>query len=129
MDGIMRDPQDFPRYVMTGNDSAMMSNRISHFFDLRGPSMTINTGCSTGLTALHQACQSLRTRESDISIEEDSLLDSLAYTVGERRSRYPWSVGKLSGKRNVFCAQKNARQSRRERKNSERAPASISMLG
>ncbi|KAL8824682.1 MAG: hypothetical protein Q9191_004887 [Dirinaria sp. TL-2023a] len=68
MDNIIRDPQAFPHYVMTGNGGTMMSNRISHFFDLRGPSMTIDTGCSTGLTALHQACQSLRTRESDISI-------------------------------------------------------------
>ncbi|KAL8787707.1 MAG: hypothetical protein Q9195_007663 [Heterodermia aff. obscurata] len=68
MDSIIRDPQTFPRYVMTGNGSTMMSNRISHFFDLRGPSMTIDTGCSTGLTALHQACQSLRAGESDVSI-------------------------------------------------------------
>lgn len=68
MDGIIRDPQAFPRYVMTGNGSTMMSNRISHFFDLRGASVTVDTGCSTGLTALHQACQSLRTGESDISI-------------------------------------------------------------
>ena len=68
LDGIIRDTQAFPRYVMTGNGSTMMSNRISHFFDLRGSSMTIDTGCSTGLTALHQACQSLRTLESDMSI-------------------------------------------------------------
>ena len=30
--------------------------------------MTVDTGCSTSLTALHQACQSLRARESDMSI-------------------------------------------------------------
>lgn len=30
--------------------------------------MTVDTGCSTGLVALHQACQSLRTGDSDISI-------------------------------------------------------------
>ncbi|KAL8907696.1 MAG: hypothetical protein Q9207_001265 [Kuettlingeria erythrocarpa] len=46
----------------------MASNRLSHFYDLRGPSMSVDTGCSTTLTALHQACQSLRTRESDMSI-------------------------------------------------------------
>ena len=46
----------------------MMSNRISHFFDLRGPSMTIDTACSTALVALHMACQSLRSGESKISI-------------------------------------------------------------
>jgi len=46
----------------------MAANRLSHFFDLRGPSMAIDTGCSTTLTALHQGCQSLRTNESDMSI-------------------------------------------------------------
>ena len=46
----------------------MASNRISHFFDLQGPSMTVDTGCSTTLTALHLAVQSLRAHESDIAI-------------------------------------------------------------
>jgi acyl transferase domain-containing protein len=46
----------------------MISNRISHFFDLRGPSMTIDTGCSSSLSALHLGCQSLRTGDADISI-------------------------------------------------------------
>jgi len=51
-----------------GTGAAMASNRLSHFFDLRGPSMSVDTGCSTTLTALHQACQSLKTGESDTSI-------------------------------------------------------------
>lgn len=46
----------------------MASNRISHFFDFRGASMTIDTGCSTALVALHQAVQSLRNGESDMSV-------------------------------------------------------------
>ena len=46
----------------------MMSNRISHFFDLNGPSMTIDTACSTALVALHMACQSLRSGESKMAI-------------------------------------------------------------
>ncbi|KAL1623909.1 Type I Iterative PKS [Neofusicoccum ribis] len=68
MDSLMRDPDTFPRYVMTGNGATMMSNRISHFYDLRGPSMTVDTGCSTGLVALHQACQSLRTGDAKMAI-------------------------------------------------------------
>lgn len=64
----MRDPETLPRYFMTGNGAAMASNRLSHFFDLRGPSMTIDTGCSTALAALHLACQSLRTGESTMSV-------------------------------------------------------------
>ncbi|KAH8651356.1 reducing type I polyketide synthase [Xylariales sp. PMI_506] len=68
MDSLMRDPDELPRYVMTGNGATMMANRISHFYDLRGPSMTVDTGCSTGLVALHQACQSLKTRDATMAV-------------------------------------------------------------
>lgn len=44
----------------------MIANRISHFFDLRGPSATIETACSSSLVAIHLACQSLRTGESTV---------------------------------------------------------------
>jgi acyl transferase domain-containing protein len=67
-DGHMRDAENLPRYLMTGNGSAMASNRVSHFFDLLGPSMTLDTGCSTTLTALHQACQGLRAMDADMSL-------------------------------------------------------------
>lgn len=67
-DGQFRDPEQLPKFVMTGCGSAMASNRVSHFFDLRGPSMTIDTGCSTTLVALHQACQGLRSGESDMAV-------------------------------------------------------------
>jgi acyl transferase domain-containing protein len=46
----------------------MLSNKISHFYDLLGASMTIDTGCSSGLVALHQACHSIRSGESDMSV-------------------------------------------------------------
>lgn len=67
-DSLSRDPETLPRYFITGNAGTMVSNRISHFFDLRGPSVTIDTACSTTLTALHLACQSLRAGESDMAI-------------------------------------------------------------
>ncbi len=35
-------------------------NRTSHFFNLTGPSLSINTACSSSLTAIHTACESLR---------------------------------------------------------------------
>ena len=64
---LYRDLQDLPTYYMTGVEMAIFSNRLSHVFDLRGPSMTLDTACSGGLVALHEACQSLRNRDSDAS--------------------------------------------------------------
>jgi acyl transferase domain-containing protein len=54
--------------ITTGCAMAMQSNRISHFFDFRGPSFTIDTACSSSLVALHTACNSLRNGESSMAI-------------------------------------------------------------
>lgn len=51
-------------YKATGNSGAILANRLSWFYDLRGPSMTIETACSSSLIGLHLACQSLRSKES-----------------------------------------------------------------
>ena len=64
----LRDPESAPLYTLSGSGPEMISNRISWFFDLKGPSMTLNTACSSSLVALHQGCQSLRSKESSMSI-------------------------------------------------------------
>ncbi|RDW56652.1 hypothetical protein BP6252_14065 [Coleophoma cylindrospora] len=58
-----RDPEISPSYRFTGTGHALVSNRISYVFDLRGPSMTIDTACSGSLVAVHQACQAIRIGE------------------------------------------------------------------
>lgn len=63
-----KDAEVLSRSFLAGTGTAMLSNRISHFYDLQGPSMSIDTGCSAGIVAVHQACQSIRTEESEISI-------------------------------------------------------------
>lgn len=63
-----KDPLDVPTYYATGTGRALLSNRISHMLDLRGPSLTIDTACSGGLIGLHQACQDLRSGESNTAI-------------------------------------------------------------
>jgi acyl transferase domain-containing protein/NADPH:quinone reductase-like Zn-dependent oxidoreductase/NAD(P)-dependent dehydrogenase (short-subunit alcohol dehydrogenase family) len=65
---LYKDPLDLPTYYITGIEKAILSNRISHVFDLRGPSITLDTACSGGLVALHQACGGLLSRESDTAI-------------------------------------------------------------
>lgn len=64
----VRDPETLPHSLLVGVGAAMAANRLSHFYDLRGASQTIDTGCSTTLTAFHQACQSIHSGDSDMSI-------------------------------------------------------------
>ncbi|AHC73995.1 ptzD [Candidatus Endolissoclinum faulkneri L5] len=49
-----------------GNVSALLSNRISWLFDLRGPSEAIDTACSGSLVAVHRAVQILRANEAEM---------------------------------------------------------------
>ncbi|KAI0879159.1 polyketide synthase [Hypoxylon argillaceum] len=56
------------KYAATGNVVSMLSNRVSWFYDLRGPSLTIDTACSSSLVAMHQACNSLKLGETSMAI-------------------------------------------------------------
>ncbi|KAJ5770489.1 uncharacterized protein N7511_002540 [Penicillium nucicola] len=69
-DILLRDPECVPMYQCTnaGQSRAMTANRISYFFDLKGPSVTIDTACSGSLVALHLACQSLQTGDASAAI-------------------------------------------------------------
>ncbi|GAA6207062.1 type I polyketide synthase [Cognatishimia sp. WU-CL00825] len=52
----------------TGNDKDFLSTRLSHFLDLKGPSLNLQTACSTSLVAAHYACQSLLNGECDMAL-------------------------------------------------------------
>ncbi|MEI4262295.1 type I polyketide synthase [Roseovarius sp. D0-M9] len=52
----------------TGNDKDFLSTRVSHVFDLKGPSVTLQTACSTSLVAVHYARQALMRGECDMAL-------------------------------------------------------------
>ncbi|KAI9737711.1 MAG: hypothetical protein M1818_005715 [Claussenomyces sp. TS43310] len=71
----LRDSDTVPAYEATGTAQSVLSNRLSYYFDLKGPSATVDTACSSGLSALHLACQSLRSGESSQAIVGSSHLN------------------------------------------------------
>ncbi|NQY97373.1 MAG: SDR family NAD(P)-dependent oxidoreductase [Henriciella sp.] len=64
---IMRSMGDF-LVRHTGNDMNFLATRVSYEMDLRGPSMNVQTACSSALVALHMAAQSLRQGECDMAL-------------------------------------------------------------
>ena len=52
----------------TGNDKDFLATRVSYQLDLKGPSVNVQTACSTSLVAVHWACQSLLSGECDMAL-------------------------------------------------------------
>ncbi|ESP90256.1 SDR family NAD(P)-dependent oxidoreductase [Pseudoalteromonas luteoviolacea] len=55
-------------YQSTGTANAIIANRISHFYDFNGPSVTVDTACSASMNAVHSAMQSLQLGETDLAL-------------------------------------------------------------
>jgi acyl transferase domain-containing protein/thioesterase domain-containing protein/aryl carrier-like protein len=55
-------------HLFGGNDVSMLPARVSYFFNLRGPSLPVNTACSSSMVALHLACQSLRNGDCTVAL-------------------------------------------------------------
>ncbi|KAK7906576.1 hypothetical protein PG985_016313 [Apiospora marii] len=66
--GQTRDPDYIHRYTATGSGATVMSNRISHIFNLLGPSFTVDTACSSSVYALHQALNAIKAGDCDSAI-------------------------------------------------------------
>lgn len=54
--------------ALIGNDKDFLPTRVSYKLNLRGPSINVQTACSTSLVAVHLACQSLLNGECDITL-------------------------------------------------------------
>lgn len=64
---ILEDTSELEYYV-PGSAYSVIANRTSYFFNFNGPSLAVDTACSSGLTAIHLACQSLRSGESILAL-------------------------------------------------------------
>lgn len=57
-----------PLQVLIGHDKDFLPTRVSYKLNLRGPSVNVQTACSTSLVAVHLACQSLLEHACDIAL-------------------------------------------------------------
>jgi acyl transferase domain-containing protein/SAM-dependent methyltransferase/acyl carrier protein len=57
---------DFP--IALGNDKDFVATRIAYRLDLTGPAISVGSACSTGLVAVHQACQALLSWQCDMAL-------------------------------------------------------------
>ena len=60
--------QNIDSYYSSGIAQSMASGRLSYVLGLQGPSISLDTACSSSLVTVHLACQSLRSRESNMAL-------------------------------------------------------------
>ncbi len=72
MQGLYSDPELLKSVdtfqILVGNEKDSLTTRVSYKLNLRGPSVAVQTFCSTSLVAVHMACQGLWTGEADMAL-------------------------------------------------------------
>ncbi|MGW5479507.1 SDR family NAD(P)-dependent oxidoreductase [Streptomyces sp. NPDC004008] len=79
-------PDAVSPHTLAGLNRGLIANRLSYLLGARGASMTVDTGQSSSLVAVHLACESLRSGESDVALAGGVQLNLTgAATVGVER--------------------------------------------
>lgn len=61
-----RDSESPPKYQAVGTSATMLANRISWFYNLHGPSVNLDSACSSSMMAMDMACQSIWSGDSEM---------------------------------------------------------------
>ena len=107
--------QCFDTRTLTGSVHGVVANRISHFLDLRGPSLTLDTGCSSSLVAVHLACQSLRLGESDFVTRRRRIGNDYAGTLRRHDEGRLHGAGRPTARRSTLGRRLRPRRGLRHR--------------
>lgn len=60
-----RDPDQGPQQAASGMTPCVIPNRVSWYFGMQGPSLTVETACSSSMVALDVACNTMRSGDAD----------------------------------------------------------------
>ena len=55
-------------YSFMGNDDSILASRLSYLLNFKGESIAVNTACSSSLLAIHMACESIRSKRSEVAL-------------------------------------------------------------
>ncbi|MFF0264306.1 amino acid adenylation domain-containing protein [Kribbella sp. NPDC004536] len=92
-----QDLNSIDAYTNTGAAISIAANRISHAFDFHGPSVAVDTACSSALTAVHLACESVRRRECHVAVAGGiNLMFDPTTTIGFSRASMLSPTGRCS---------------------------------
>jgi len=83
-----KDYENLPDYHAISTSTAMLANRLSWFYNLRGPSVNLNAACASSIIAIDLAYQDLRAGNSKIaSLKVSQRDDSSGNTMTSARGR------------------------------------------
>lgn len=65
---LLTETEELPPAAIPANNDTIIASRIAHLFDWQGPSLLINTTCSSSLVAVHMACQEILNGECNVCL-------------------------------------------------------------
>ncbi len=86
--------------AVTGNIRSIIASRLAYILDLKGPSITIDTACSSALMAVHSACQAIRLGECDMALAGAAKV--LVVPIRENKGQGNIGIGSSNARARTF---------------------------